>query len=62
MNRVHGNLLVKAKRRMQAAPKEDNNTVEKKAAYEDAFSNVCGYTEDRIIGAYQGEKMTVLRE
>ena len=47
---------------MQAAPKEDNNTVEKKAAYEDAFSNVCGYTEDRIIGAYQGEKMTVLRQ
>ena len=36
------NLLVKAKRRMQAAPKEDNNTAKKKAAYEDAFSHFCG--------------------
>ena len=56
------NLLVKAKRRMQAAPKEDGNTAKKKAAYEDAFSHVCGYIEDRIIGASQVERMTMLRE
>ena len=35
---------------MQAAPKEDSNTAKKKAAYEDAFSHVCGYIEDRIPG------------
>ena len=36
------NLLVKAKRRTQAASKEDSNTAEKKAAYQDAVSHVCG--------------------
>ena len=54
--------MVKAKRHMQAAPKEDSNTAEKRAAYEDAFSHVCEYMEDRIIGASQVERMTMLRE
>ena len=54
--------LVKVKRRTQAAPKEDSNTAKKKAAYEDAFSHVCGYIEDQIIGAFQVERMTMLRE
>ena len=56
------NLVVKAKRHMQAAPKEDGNTAKKKAAYEDAFSHVCGYSEDKIIGASEVERMTMLRE
>ena len=56
------NLVVKAKRRLQAAPKEDSNTAKKKAGYEDAFSNVCGYSGDRIIGASEVERMTMLRE
>ena len=62
MNHVHENLMVKVTRGMQAAPKKDSNTDKKKAAYEDAFSHVCGYTEDRTIGASQAEKMTMLRE
>ena len=41
---------------------EDSNTAKKKAAYEDAFSHVCGYIEDQIIGAFQVERMTMLRE
>ena len=41
------NLLVKAKRRMQAVPKEDSNAAKKKAAYEDAFSHVYGYVKGR---------------
>ena len=56
------NLVVKAERRLQAAPKEDSNTSKKKATYEDAFSNVCGYSEDRIIGASEVERMTMLRD
>ena len=47
---------------MQAAPKEDSNTAKKKAAYQEAFSHVCRYTEDRIIGASQVERITMLRE
>ena len=47
---------------MQAAPKEDSNTAEERAAYEDAFSHVYGYMEDQIIGASQVERMTILRE
>ena len=47
---------------MQAAPKENSNTAKKKAAYEDAFSHVYGYIEDRIIGASQVERMAMLRE
>ena len=56
------NLLVKAKRRMQAAPTEDSDTAKKKAADEDAFRHVCGHIEDRIICASKVERMTMLRE
>ena len=30
--------------------------IQKKAAYEDAFSHVYGYIEDRIIGVFQVQK------
>ena len=60
MNHVHENSLVKVKRRMQAAPKEDNNTAKTKVAYEDAMP--VDILKIETFGASQSEKMIMLRE
>ena len=53
MNHVHENRLVKVKRRMQAAPKEDSSTAKTKVIYEDAFSHTLRIES---FGESQGEK------